>query len=292
MILRKRGPPSATDNKHDVDEMFELDQPQSLSRLIWIAAAIGAIAIHATGIALALASMQPDTAADLGAPAIEIGVELTAPRVDQSDLPVGPDTQAAAASPAVVEQKAVVEHSDLPKAVPTETDDPDRVVAPNETKKPEDDPKIPTVQATPSTESVAAEETATPTIQNSVESPRSVAPAPGTGESAQRERVTWQKELAAHLDKYKRYPSDRVMQRAEVVVSFVLDRIGHVLSKRIVKGSGDASFDAAALDMLQRSNPVPPPPPLVADEGLTFSLPVIFHVKEQKATIGSRDSPK
>jgi periplasmic protein TonB len=31
--------------------------------------------------------------------------------------------------------------------------------------------------------------------------------------------------------------------------------------------------------MLQRSDPVPPPPPLVADEGLTFSLPVIFHVK-------------
>ena len=49
---------------------------------------------------------------------------------------VGPDTQAAAASPAVVEQKAVAVPSDLPKAAPTETDDPDRVVTPNETKKP------------------------------------------------------------------------------------------------------------------------------------------------------------
>ena len=115
-----------------------------------------------------------------------------------------------------------------------------------------------------------------------MESPRSVAPAAGTGESARRERVTWQKELAAHLDKFKRYPSDRVMKRAEVVVSFVLDRVGHVLSKRVIKGSGDASFDAAALDMLQRSDPVPPPPPLVADDGLTFSLPVIFHVKNSR----------
>jgi TonB family protein len=47
-----------------------------------------------------------------------------------------------------------------------------------------------------------------------------------------------------------------------------------------VKGSGDASFDDAALDMLQRSDPVPPPPPVIADEGLTFSLPVIFHARK------------
>jgi periplasmic protein TonB len=263
-----------------------MSDPEHLSgqsRTIWLAAAIGAVTLHAGAIALALGSIQPDADAELGAPAIEIGVELTAPRVEQSDVPVGPDAQAAAASPAVVEQKAVAVPSDLPNAAPTETHDPDRVVTPNETKKPDDDPKIPTVQANPSVESVAAEEISTQSIPNVVESPRSVAPAAGTGESAQRERVTWQKELAAHFDKYKRYPSDRLMQRAEVVVSFVLDRVGHVLSKRIIEGSGDASFDAAALEMLQRSDPVPPPPPLVADDGLTFSLPVIFHAKKANA---------
>lgn len=260
--------------------MSELDQPRNLSRTIWGAAAIGAVAIHAGGIALALASMQPDSVTDVGAPAIEIGIELTAPRVDPSDLPVGPDTEAAAPSPAVVEQKTVVEHSDLPKAVPTETDDPDRIVAPNDTKKPEEEPKLETVQAQPSIESIAAVATATPSLQSEPEATRSVTPSPGTGEHARRDKVTWQNELAAHFDKFKRYPADRVMQRAEVVVSFVLDRSGHLVSKRIVKGSGDASFDAAALDMLQRSDPVPPPPPLVADEGLTFSLPVIFHVKK------------
>ena len=71
------------------------------------------------------------------------------------------------------------------------------------------------------------------------------------------------------------------MPRAEVLVSFVLDRVGHVVTKRIVKGSGDAAFDAAALDMLRRSDPVPPPP-LVADEGLIFSLPVIFQAKDAR----------
>lgn len=262
--------------------MSDLDLPRYLPRPVWIAAALGAVAIHAGGVVLALASIHPDDGTELGAPAIEIGVELVAPRLDPTDLPVGPDTEAAAASPAVIEQKTVVEHTDLPKAVPTETDDPDRVVAPNDTKKPEkDEPKITAVEAAPSTESVATEETAMPTVENAPQAPRSVAPALGTGVSAERERVTWQKELAAHFDKYKRYPSDRSMQQAKVVVSFVLDRTGHVLSTGIVQGSGDPSFDAAALAMLQRSDPVPPPPPLVADEGLTFTLPVIFYVKER-----------
>jgi len=50
----------------------------------------------------------------------------------------------------------------------------------------------------------------------------------------------------------------------------------------IVRGSGDTSFDNAALAMLQRSDPVPAPPALVADEGLSFTLPVVFRVKGRK----------
>jgi len=261
--------------------MSDLDQTRRVPRAVWILAALGALALHAGCVALALASMEPDDSdQDLGAPAIEIGVEMASPHVDPIDLPVGPDTEASAASPAVVAQKAVLEPNELPKDVPTETDDPDRVVAPEAAKKREDDdPKIKTIQADPSTESVATEATATPSVESAPEAPRSVAPSLGTGASARRVRVTWEKELAAHFDKHKRYPANRSTQSAEVVVGFVLDRVGHVLSTRIVKGSGDAAFDQAALAMLQRANPVPPPPPLVADEGLSFTLPVIFHVK-------------
>jgi len=260
--------------------MFDLDPPQHGSPPLWIAAALGALAVHAACIVLALASIQPDDAPDLGAPAIEISVEIAAPHLEHSDLPVGPDTEAAAASPAVIEQKTVVEHTDLPKAIPKETDDPDRVVTPNDAPKPkEEEPKITAVAATPSLESIAAEATATPSLDKAPEAPVSAAPALGTGESVQRSRVTWQKELAAHFDKHKRYPADRAGQSAEVIVRFVLDRSGHVLSTRVVKGSGDVSFDEAALAMLQRADPVPPPPPLVADEGLIFTLPVVFHIK-------------
>jgi hypothetical protein len=33
--------------------------------------------------------------------------------------------------------------------------------------------------------------------------------------------------------------------------------------------------------MIRRSDPVPMPPPLIAEEGLTFTLPVIFRVKHK-----------
>lgn len=272
--------------------MPDIDLPRRRSRPIWIIAALGAVAVHAGGVALALSSARTDSTVDLGAPAIEIGVELLSPRLDRNDLPVGPDTAAAAASPAVIEQKTVVEKSELPRDQPTETDDPDRVVTPNKTEKPrEPDPKVTAVQASPSTASVAAEETATPSVATALEATHSVAPALGAGDSARLLRQTWQKELAAHFNKYKRYPSDRAMQDAEVVVSFVLDRIGHVVSANVAKGSGDASFDDAAIAMLRRADPVPPPPPLVADEGLTFTMPVIFHVKKTDAAAARDHTP-
>jgi protein TonB len=261
--------------------MSDLDTEQKPSRRLWILAAVGALALHIGGGALALAHLRTDDLDDsLGTPAIEIGLEMMSPHLEATDLPPGPDADASVASPALAEQKAEVKETELPKDMPTETDDPDRVVTPNDSHKPkEDDTKIATVQTSASQESVAAEATATPSMEEIPEGPRSVAPAQGTGESAQRMRVTWQKELIAHLDKHKRYPAERALKSAEIVVSFVLDRMGHVLSTSIVKGSGDTVFDEAALAMVRRSDPVPQPPPLVADEGLNFTLPVIFRIK-------------
>jgi protein TonB len=261
--------------------MPDLDTEQKPSRRLWILAALGALALHIGGVALAIAHLRTDDLDDsLGAPAIEIGLEMMSPHLEPTDLPPGPDANASVASPALAEQKAEVKETELPKDVPTETEDPDRVVTPNDQKKPtEDDTKLAAVQTSASTESVAAEATATPSSEAIQQGPRSVAPAQGTGESARRMRAIWQKELIAHLDKHKRYPAARSQKTAEIVVSFALDRMGHVLSTSIVKGSGDAAFDEAALAMVRRSDPVPQPPPLVADEGLSFTLPVIFRIK-------------
>jgi TonB family protein len=260
--------------------MAELDE-QKPSRRLWIFAGVCALVLHLGGGALAIAHLQTDEDDDaLGATAMEVGIELASVRREATDLPPGPDTDASTASPQLAEQKAEVKETELPKDTPTEAEDPDRVVTQNESKKPkEDDPKVEAVQTSASTESVAAEATATPSSDAIPEGPRSIAPAIGTGETARRVRATWQKELVAHLDKHKRYPSERQQKAAEIYVRFTLDRLGHVLSANIEKSSGDAAFDAAALAMLKRSDPVPVPPPLIADDGLSFTLPVIFRVK-------------
>jgi protein TonB len=261
--------------------MPNLDIEQTPSPRLWLFAGLSALALHAGGGALAVAHLRAvDLDETLGAPAIEIGLELMSPQREVTDLPPGPDTDASVASPALPEQKAEVKETELPKDLPTEANDPDRVVTPNDTNKPkEEDSKIAAVQTQASTESVAAEATATPSSEAIQRGPRSVAPAQGIGESARRVRATWQKELIAHLDRHKRYPAERSQKSAEILISFALDRTGHVLSASIVKGSGDRAFDEAALAMVRGSDPVPPPPPLVADEGLNFTLPVIFRVK-------------
>jgi hypothetical protein len=179
--------------------MSSLDTEQKPSRRLWVFAALGALALHIGGAALAVAHLRTNDPDDsLGAPAIEIGLELMSPRLETTDLPPGPDTDASVASPALAEQKAEVKETELPKDVPTETEDPDRVVTPNDSNKPkEDDTKLAAVQTNASTESVAAEATATPSSEAIKQGPRSVAPAQGTGASAQRVRATWQKELIA-----------------------------------------------------------------------------------------------
>jgi protein TonB len=264
--------------------MSDLDS-HTPSRRLWITAAVVVLALHVGGVVFAVAKMQAEDESDsMGAPAIEIGLEMTAPRNEATDLPPGPDTEASVASPAVQEQKAEVKDTDLPKAIPTETEEPpDRVVTPDDSKKPvEDTTEKAVVQQSASTESIAAEATAMPSSEAAQDAPKSVAPAQGTGQAAQRMRVTWQKELVAHLDKHKKYPAARQQKTAEIVVNFTIDRLGHVQSTSIVKSSGDAAFDEAAMAMVRRSDPVPAPPPLIADEGLSFTLPVIFRVKNAK----------
>lgn len=245
---------------------------------MWGFAFVLAAALHGGGFLAAIADMQAAAAEDeMGAPAIEVGIELASPQTERSDLPPGPESEASTASTAQVEQKQVEEQSDRPKDTPVESEDPDRVVSTAPTEKPKEEAETPATQAsTASEESAASEATAPPVIDKAPEAPTSRAPVQGTGASASRVKATWQRQLVAHLDRKKRYPPGAKRQAHEVHISFTIDRTGHVVSTNIVKSSGDSSFDEAALDMMKRADPVPQPPALVADDGLTFTVPVIF----------------
>jgi TonB family protein len=260
--------------------MYPADQ--ALRRNIWIFAAIFVCCAHVAFAAFAIARMNEPEDDDLGAPGIEIAFELASTQTSPSELPPGPESEASAASPPVVEQKTTEKEVDLPKDTPVESDKPDRLVTIEKTDKPEEkepEPKIKMMKA--SDESAAQEATAAPVIQNVQQAAKSTTLDQGTGQSRQRSRVTWQKELMAHLDKFKRYPTERSQKSAEILIALTLDRTGRVLAANIAKSSGDEAFDHAAIAMVEHASPVPPPPPLIADEGLDFSLPVIFRKSVQ-----------
>ena len=105
-------------------------------------------------------------------------------------------------------------------------------------------------------ESIAVEATAPPSSEIIQESKRSVTPVQGMGEVGPRSCNVGEG-TDRPFNRHKRYPTNRrSVQSAEILVSFVLDETGHVLSSNIVQGSGEASFDDAALAMIRRSDPV------------------------------------
>src|ERR1700756_5243583 len=123
--------------------MTDLDGEQKASRRLWIVAALCALLLHLGGAALAVTHLTTDSDDDgLGADGVEIAFEMASPKAPDDDLPAGPDTQATPASPEVAEQKAEVKETDLPKAIPDESDDPDRLVTTNDSKKPKEEAKV------------------------------------------------------------------------------------------------------------------------------------------------------
>jgi protein TonB len=260
--------------------MRELDTEQKPSRRLWILAAAGALALHVGGGALAFAhlgTVEPD---DLGAQAIEIGLEMTSPHVEATDLPAGPDTEASVASPAIAEQKVEVKPTELPKDKPTETEDPDRAVTPNDSKPKEDDVKMAAMPTQASTESEAAEASARQPLDASApEADVATVPNIGLGKDNQRLKAKWESTLSGYLKSHLRYPKDRENKSKTVTVTFVFNRLGHVLSVGIEKSSGDPSFDEAAISTIRRSDPLPQPPSVLTDEQFSYSLPMKFKDK-------------
>jgi TonB family protein len=249
-----------------------------------IVAAVVALVLHALLFgAVYFAGQSTDEPDELGTNAIDVDYVRVAPKLPPTDLPAGPNSDASSPSPPVEEAHEIVKDPDLPQATPTESEDPDRIVTPDKRKKPvEEKIETPKAPALASAASVAAEATAMPSSETSAVAPRSAAPEIGSGDSARRVRTTWQRELIAHLEKHRRYPADRSNKQVDIMVTFTLDRTGHVVSVGIATSSGDKTFDEAALAMVRRADPVPAPPALVADEGLTFTLPVEFRSKDRK----------
>jgi TonB family protein len=252
-----------------------LQNPQSNSKLWGVAVAL-AVLLHVGGAVAALVTLRGELDENAsGAPAIEISLEPAAPRdAEAADLPPGPlADEAAAAAPSAAASEAKetneerITHAEADDAELTHNNKPDKPV--EQEKK---------VQAQPvvSAESAASEATAPPKSDVEQASDKPVSPVQGADVKANAIKLTWHKALLSHLNRHKRYPSRSERRSAEASVTFTLDRRGHVISYAIKRSAGHPAFDDAALAMMKRADPVPPPPPAIADEGLTFEVPVQF----------------
>ncbi len=258
--------------------MSDIDLEQKPSRRLWLFAGTAALALHLGGAAFAVAYLKDVDDEALGASAIEIGLEMASTKSEETDLPPGPDSDASVASPALPEQKAEVKETDLPKDIPTDEAEADRMVTPNDVKKPiQEEEKVAKVETQASQELVAAEATALQPLDNAREANTVAAPNLGIGKDRQIMAVKWERQISAYFQKHLRYPDVNQTKDANVVVSIVLDRRGHVLSFEIVESSGDTRFDDATSAMIRRADPVPSPPAALRDDTFTFRLPVKFN---------------
>jgi TonB family protein len=91
----------------------------------------------------------------------------------------------------------------------------------------------------------------------------------------------WQTELVAHIEQFKRYPSQARAEGEQgiIKVAFTIDHEGQLLTSRIVESSGSAELDQETLDMLTRAQPMPKPPRETKNSELSFVVPVRFYIR-------------
>ena len=92
---------------------------------------------------------------------------------------------------------------------------------------------------------------------------------------------SWQGALLARLQAFRRYPDAARSRREEgvVLLTFSMDREGHVLGARIARGSGFTELDGETLALVRRAEPLPVPPADMPGNPLTLTVPVRFSLR-------------
>ncbi len=82
--------------------------------------------------------------------------------------------------------------------------------------------------------------------------------------------------VSGHIRKFIRTAAAARYGSGKAMVGFILDREGHVLSRRIEQSSGNAALDREALAIIDRANPFPPFPAAKLKAQDAFSWPATF----------------
>ncbi|MGP0092735.1 MAG: energy transducer TonB [Xanthobacteraceae bacterium] len=217
-----------------------------------------AIVLIAHGVAVrAFLDSSETSDFDAGAPVVvlEIPEVAAAPAIPPNDLMPGPPEPETEPAPAPKEE---IKPPETPADVALPTPEPPKPQPPVDEKP--------------------------PTAKPSVEIPPSEAAPPAPGAAVQTPRldvIRWQSALAAHIERFKRYPAQARSSGEQGVarVAFTIDRQGQLLASRIVQSSGSPTLDRETLAMLARAQPMPRPPGEVPDNKLSFVFPVRFNIR-------------
>jgi periplasmic protein TonB len=136
----------------------------------------------------------------------------------------------------------------------------------------------PTPPQETSTDAILPEEKPPEKVQQTSPAPRTTV---RTEASAPKIDPSWQSLLLKHLQQYKNYPGAARArnQQGVVVLDFVMDRDGHVLSQRIVASSGSTELDAEVLALIQRAQPLPAFPASMSEDQLHLTVPIRFSLR-------------
>jgi periplasmic protein TonB len=94
--------------------------------------------------------------------------------------------------------------------------------------------------------------------------------------------VTWRSRLAAHVQRFKRYPAEAIERHLHgtALVRFTIDRAGAVLTAELVGQTGIDVLDRESLSLIARAAPLPQAPGGVSGVHFTFTIPVRFHPQQ------------
>lgn len=265
-------------------EPGEIDEPE-----IPAAAATERVAMADPVEPVAAQSPASDAAEMVAVEAWDGGIAVAEPVVAAEVAPSEPtEVRTAMLTPAEVAETVEAEdHIPLPMDRPADVP---RIEAPPEPARPKP------AARTPAKQTASKPTEAQPTRQQPSAATRQTGTAAGTRASAAPageqvgsggKRVadggrallsSYAGRVAAHLQRYKRYPGEAARQRlaGTAVVTFTLGSDGRVRATKLARGSGQSMFDQEVLAMVQRASPFPPIPTDTGRSSYTFTVPVHF----------------
>lgn len=105
--------------------------------------------------------------------------------------------------------------------------------------------------------------------------PRAAAPAANAGAGRKVSSAKWEARVRAHLVRRLRYPS-RTRAHGVAVVRLTFNPNGAITSASLLSSSGDVILDTAAVKLVQRSSPIPAPPPEIAQPSMSLTVPIKY----------------